>query len=237
MTESDTPQKKIQASHVIIALLILVVLLQTAVLLHQNRRQASLERQQRKETYEAVLPRPPFRGHALAANRATPQPVAANPAASFFEEDPFEEFDAVSRRISNMMRSAMMFSAPALQSMRQAMNQDLGSAFSPSVDLEETEKSYIVRSDLPGLEKDKINLTVRDNALTIEGMRETSQETQDTSSGFYAHERSYGSFSRTVPLPGPVDESKIAAEYKNGVLTITLPKIKGQTNVQKVPIQ
>ena len=95
----------------------------------------------------------------------------------------------------------------------------------------------IVRSDLPGLEKDKISVTVENNVLTVQGMRQTSSEADDKNRGFYSQERSYGSFSRSFNLPGPVDDSQINADYKNGVLTITLPKIAPAKNAQKVAIQ
>jgi len=68
-------------------------------------------------------------------------------------------------------------------------------------------------------------------------VREITNETADQKKGYFAQERSYGSFARSLSLPGPVDESRIAAEYKNGVLTITLPKVPRQKNVQKVAIQ
>ncbi|MBU9889794.1 MAG: Hsp20/alpha crystallin family protein, partial [Candidatus Omnitrophica bacterium] len=103
--------------------------------------------------------------------------------------------------------------------------------------LEETADAYILRSDLPGLDKDKIGVTVRDNIVTLKGVRETSAESQDEKKGFYSQERSYGSFSRSLNLPGPVDESNISATYKNGVLTVTLPKLVGAKNGQKVPVQ
>ena len=78
---------------------------------------------------------------------------------------------------------------------------------------------------------------MRDNLLTIQGVRKTETQTEDEQGGFYAQERSYGSFSRTITLPGPVDENAIQAEYQNGVLTIQMPKAQGEKETQKVPIQ
>ena len=148
-------------------------------------------------------------------------------------EDPWEAFDAMSQRMNSLMQHAFMFGSPLFQNMPQGAGFD----FTPAVDLEETEDAYIVKSDLPGIEKDKINLTVKENVLTIEGTRESTNDTGNPKSGYYAQERSYGSFERSLSLPGPVDEAKIVAAYKNGVLTITLPKAPGQKAVQKVAIQ
>jgi HSP20 family protein len=228
MTESSHG-KNIKVSHILIALLAVIVLLQGFFLIHQARRQAALEKKH-KEIVSAVEAPSTISGSRQqpsfpAVSRGWPQ--------TFFNQDPWQEFDEMTRRMSGLMRHAFTFGSPLFQN----MSQGTGFDFTPAVDLQETETAYIVRSDLPGLEKDKINLAVRDNILTIEGLRETSKETQDTGSGFYAQERSYGSFARSLGLPGPVDESKITAEYKNGVLTITLPKAAGQKSVQKVSIQ
>ena len=149
------------------------------------------------------------------------------------QQDPMEAINNMSQRMNSLMQHAFTFGSPLLQN----MPQNTGFDFTPAVDLEETKDAYIVKSDLPGLEKDKIDLTVKENVLTIEGMREVTNKTGDPQSGYYAQERSYGSFARSLNLPGPVDEAKIAADYKNGVLTITLPKAPGQKTEQKVAIQ
>ena len=73
--------------------------------------------------------------------------------------------------------------------------------------------------------------------LTLQGVRETGSETRDEKRGFYSQERSYGSFSRTITLPGPVDEGNIKADYENGVLTVTLPKLGKDPSARKIVIQ
>lgn len=110
--------------------------------------------------------------------------------------------------------------------------------FMPTIDLAENSEGYIVKADLPGLDKDKINITVRDELLTIQGVRQSESQTTDDQSGVFKQERSYGSFSRSLRLPGPVDDSKIAADYKNGVLTVKLPKLESaETSPRKIAIQ
>jgi len=222
MTEPSA--KKIRASHVIIALLVAVVLLQAGALIHQGKRQVVA-----KEAQGTVaLPQA-----AMPVVRSRTHPAAARVPQGFANEDPWAAFDQMSQRMNGLMQHAFTFGSPLFQNMPQSAGFD----FTPAVDLEETKDAYIVKSDLPGLEKDKIDLTVKENVLTIEGVRETTNKTEDQKSGYYAQERSYGSFARSLSLPGPVDESKIVADYKNGVLTITLPKAPGQKDVQKVAIQ
>jgi len=226
---SEPSEKKIHASPIIITILVVVALLQTVALVSQGRRQAALEKKQ-QEAVALLQDKTPVVRHR--PHPAAPQ-VPQAPSRSSVNEDPWAAFDAMSQRMNGLMQHALMFGSPLFQNMPQATGFD----FTPAVDLEETKDAYIVKSDLPGLEKDKIDLTVKENILTIEGVRETTNETQDSKKGYYAQERSYGSFARSLSLPGPVDESKIVAAYKNGVLTITLPKAAGQKEVQKVAIQ
>lgn len=96
--------------------------------------------------------------------------------------------------------------------------------FMPTVDLAEHAADYVVKVDLPGIDKDNISITVNNDLLTIQGVRQSETETKDEDNGIFKQERSYGSFARSLRLPGPVDDSRIAADYKNGVLTIKLPK-------------
>lgn len=220
--------KKVRTSSVIIAVLAVIVLVQTVVLVQQNRKQEQFEKRQaelqglKKTSHKQRLAQP--------AQRSRTPDRAARVAAY---ADPWESFDDLSQRMNHLMRHAFTFGSPLFQNMPVSGGFD----FTPAVDFEETKDAYVVKSDLPGLEKDKIHITVRDNILTIEGLRETAQETQDAKDGYYAQERSYGSFSRSLSLPGPVEESKIAASYKDGVLTVTLPKAAGQKNAQRVTIQ
>ena len=97
--------------------------------------------------------------------------------------------------------------------------------FMPTVDLEETGGGYVVKVDLPGIDKDKINIAVSNDLLTIQGVRQSESKTNDEKNGVFKQERSYGSFARSLKLPGPVDDTNIQADYKNGVLTIKLPKL------------
>lgn len=96
--------------------------------------------------------------------------------------------------------------------------------WSPRVDISETDDEYIVRAEVPGVSKDDIKVTIKDNVLTISG--EKKQEKEMKNENFHRVERVYGSFSRTFTLPGAVKVDKIEAKFKDGVLTIKLPKVE-----------
>lgn len=152
----------------------------------------------------------------------------------FFDEDPFTALERIHSRFNNMMNTARTY-APIVM---QQMNRDLSSDFIPAVDLEEKDDYYIVRADIPGLEKDKINITAENDVLIIQGIRETQSKNEDDKSGIYTSERSYGSFARTVALPGPVNETGIKADYKDGVLTVQVPKEKSSgASAKRIPVQ
>lgn len=91
----------------------------------------------------------------------------------------------------------------------------------PAVDIEERSNTYVVRAEIPGMGKDEIKVEYRDGYLTIRG--EKKFEHEDKRKDFHRIERSYGSFQRTFEIPGEVNTEAIKADYKNGVLEISLP--------------
>jgi HSP20 family protein len=98
-----------------------------------------------------------------------------------------------------------------------------GAEFYPDVDVKETDTAIVVSCDLPGMEKDKIDVSFRDGSLIIRGERSVMKE-ESKSAGWYMRERSFGSFERAIPIATDIKESEIKADYKNGVLRVTLPK-------------
>ncbi|MBI3005155.1 MAG: Hsp20/alpha crystallin family protein [Ignavibacteriales bacterium] len=96
------------------------------------------------------------------------------------------------------------------------------SYWTPAVDIAEQENEYVVKAELPGVSKDDVKITVESNILTIHG--EKKQEATVKGDNYQRVERSYGSFQRSFKLPETVKTEKIDASYKDGVLTITLPK-------------
>jgi len=94
--------------------------------------------------------------------------------------------------------------------------------WTPALDVEETDKEYLVKADLPEMKKDEIKIQVEDGMLCFEGERR--QEREEKNKKFHRVERSYGKFMRRLTLPTDVDEQKVAAEFKDGVLQVHLPK-------------
>ena len=97
--------------------------------------------------------------------------------------------------------------------------------FTPVLDLSEGKDAITVKAELPGVEPNEIAVTLEGDVLTIKGEKEEKKEEKDERR--HREERSWGSFMRSVRLPAPVDGSKVAATFKNGVVTITLPKAPG----------
>ncbi|KTD20301.1 Hsp20/alpha crystallin family protein [Legionella londiniensis] len=106
--------------------------------------------------------------------------------------------------------------------------------WSPAVDIKEKNDKYIVIADLPGVEKDNIDVSLENNTLTIKGERK--YEKKEEEEGFSRIERMQGQFYRRFVLPESTDESKIKAKYKKGVLEITIPK-KENTKAKKITVQ
>jgi HSP20 family protein len=94
--------------------------------------------------------------------------------------------------------------------------------WAPAVDIYETENELVLKADLPDVELKDIDVRVENQTLTISGERKF--EKKDTTKGYHRIERSYGTFVRSFSLPNSFDTETIGAEYKNGVLSVTLPK-------------
>jgi HSP20 family protein len=96
------------------------------------------------------------------------------------------------------------------------------SAWTPAVDVAEHDSEYVVKVELPGVNKDDVKIVMQDNILTVRG--EKKQEAEKKESGYHRVERSYGSFQRSFTLPTSVRNDKIEANFRDGILSITLPK-------------
>ena len=113
---------------------------------------------------------------------------------------------------------------------RGALEESWG-GYTPRVDLTEDEKAYTVTAELPGMDEKDVEVTLSDNALTLRG--EKKHESEEKGKNFYRMERSYGSFQRVVPIPAEVDDKKIEATFKKGVLTVNLPKTEAARKEEK----
>lgn len=96
--------------------------------------------------------------------------------------------------------------------------------WTPALDLRETEDSFIIEADMPGMKREDVDIEVMDDVVTITGERKV--EGEGKKDGYHHVERSYGSFRRSFSVPGGIRGDKANAEFKDGVLRVTLPKKK-----------
>ena len=95
-------------------------------------------------------------------------------------------------------------------------------AWAPSVEIYEKDDHFIVRAELPGVKQEDIDISVAGDTLTIKGERKASEEVSETD--YYRCELCYGTFSRSITLPTPVNAKKIEASYEDGILELKVPK-------------
>ncbi len=108
-----------------------------------------------------------------------------------------------------------------------------GTAFMPSFDVKETADAYVLTADMPGIRKDDLDIQLTGNRLSISGRREA--EAVREGERFYAQERSFGTFNRTFSLPEEVQAGSVAAELRDGVLHVMVPK-SPEVRPQKITI-
>jgi len=112
-----------------------------------------------------------------------------------------------------------LFEAPLTELARTS---NVLSCWTPALDVYEQKENFIVKAELPGMKKEDITVSLHDGSLSISGERRSETKREDAE--VYRSERYFGRFQRTVTLPAPVAPDKVKAQYKDGVLTVTLPK-------------
>ncbi|MCM8788018.1 MAG: Hsp20/alpha crystallin family protein [Candidatus Omnitrophica bacterium] len=135
------------------------------------------------------------------------------------EWDPFKEMERMREQIDKIFEDT--FNRGILKG-RFNLEKKI---FEPNIDIFKTGDQYIIKMDIPGMEKDSINIEIQKGYITISGQREYKVE-QNQSNYFYLKERQFGYFRRTIPLPEDADENGIKVDYKKGVLNIIIPKVK-----------
>jgi HSP20 family protein len=105
--------------------------------------------------------------------------------------------------------------------------------WNPSVDVSEDEDSVILRAEIPGMTKEDVKISIQDGVLTLRG--EKKQEKEENDRNYHRIERNYGAFCRSFQLPTSVKSEKVKATYKDGVLSITLPKAE-EVKPKEIPI-
>lgn len=129
--------------------------------------------------------------------------------------NPWRELEDIQKRLSAMWGGAPAKAGGQKESIAVA-------EWSPLVDITEDEKEYLIKAELPDIKKEHVKLTVHDNVLAISGERKYEKEEKDKK--YHRVERAYGSFLRSFTLPEDADGSKVAAEFKDGILNVHLPK-------------
>lgn len=130
--------------------------------------------------------------------------------------DPFRELDDLQNRLNTMFgRSPVKKEGEKQEALTVA-------DWAPLVDIAEDDKEYLIKAEVPGMNKEGIKVGVQDDVLTISGERKYEKEEKDKK--FHRIERAYGSFARSFTLPEDSDGEKITAEFKDGILNVRLPK-------------
>lgn len=109
-------------------------------------------------------------------------------------------------------------------------------AFNPKIDVTENDKEIKISAELPGMDQKDIDVSLQNDMLTIKGEKKVEKEDKDKD--YYKMERTYGSFTRTIPFPVEVETGKVVARFKKGVLCITLPKTaKAVAETKKIAVK
>jgi HSP20 family protein len=129
--------------------------------------------------------------------------------------DPFRELEEMSERLNRVFRRPL----PRTSGPEEAI---VAADWAPAVDVVESDKEYLIKAELPEVKKQDLKVEIRDGVLCLQGKRE--QEKEEKGEKFHRVERSYGAFARSFSVPQDADEGKISARFKDGVLSIHLPK-------------
>ena len=142
--------------------------------------------------------------------------------------DPFRELEDVSNRLNRIFGQSLARS-------ESGQNMLAVADWAPSVDISETDSAYLIKGEIPGVKKEDVKVTIQDGMLTIQGERK--QEKEEKGKKFHRIERSYGSFVRSFRVPDDADESAVKAEFKDGMLNVTLAKSeKAKTKAIEVSV-
>jgi HSP20 family protein len=132
--------------------------------------------------------------------------------------NPWRDFGSLTRNFDQLFDTL----APGSTRGPNGEETDFLGTWYPAVDIFDNDNEIILKAELPGLKKEDIDIHVEDNLLTLRGERKREEEVKEK--GFFRSERAYGAFSRSFTLPATVAVKKISADYKDGILAVTLPK-------------
>ncbi|NWF59542.1 MAG: Hsp20/alpha crystallin family protein [Fischerella sp.] len=148
---------------------------------------------------------------------------------SLIRWQPLRELDTIRQQMNRLFDEWMH------REQSEGLFPKLGATWAPAIELKETDADIILKAEVPGIEAKDLDVEVSTDAVAISG--EYQQEKRDEDKGLIRSEFRYGQFQRVVPLPVAVKNDQVKAEFKNGVLTLTLPKIEAaKRNVVKVDL-
>lgn len=140
--------------------------------------------------------------------------------------DPFRDLISIQDRMNKLFEQTI--------SRSRADEGITATTWTPSVDIYETPETIVMKAELPGLGREDIDIQIRDNTLTLRGERRFAKDVHEEN--YLRIERAYGSFQRSFTLPTTIQQDKIRAVFKDGVLELTLPKAEG-SKPKKIAIE
>jgi HSP20 family protein len=132
--------------------------------------------------------------------------------------DPFRDLLSLQDRMNRLFDESVRNVKPGDEALSSAI-------WSPAVDIYETDDEVVVKAELPEVNQKDIDIQIENNTLILRGERKFNKETKKEN--FHRIERAYGTFSRSFTLPGTIDQEKTRADYKDGILKISMPKREG----------
>ncbi|WLQ13022.1 Hsp20/alpha crystallin family protein [Hahella aquimaris] len=143
--------------------------------------------------------------------------------------NPFSEFEDILDRYNRSLQGQSRVSENGKEVIRKA-------DWAPAVDITETKEAFLIKAELPGVDKSQVKVSVHEGVLSIQGERKLEKEEGDKK--HHRVERFYGAFARSFTLPDNVDENNIRAEYRDGILTLHLSKVeKAQPKAIEINVQ
>jgi len=127
--------------------------------------------------------------------------------------DPFRDFLSLQNEVGRVFERT--FGADVIKGTK-------GATWTPAIDAYETDTDIVVKAEVPDVDANDIDITVSEDSLILKGERNFTEEIDEDS--YYRLERRYGTFQRSIPIPGAIKRDEISADYKDGILVITIPK-------------
>lgn len=141
--------------------------------------------------------------------------------------DPFRDLLSLQERMNKLFEESLLQTGKERQDISIA-------GWSPAMDVMESDEEIVLKAELPGIELKDVEVLIKDNILTLRGERKFEKE--EEKENYHRIERSYGAFQRSFTLPSTVEQDKVKAKMKDGVLEVRLPKAKGEKS-KKIEIE